>query len=88
MPLLEETLKLRKAKLGPDHPETLISMNNLADAYQAAGRLRRLATFRRDAQGANAKLGPEHPITLNSMTTLPRLTKMPTDCKTPSRLAA
>ena len=23
VPLYEETLKLRKAKLGPDHPETL-----------------------------------------------------------------
>ena len=28
--LCEETLTLRKAKLGPDHPDTLISMGNLA----------------------------------------------------------
>ena len=28
-----------KAKLGPDHPDTLISMNNLAMGYQAAGKL-------------------------------------------------
>jgi hypothetical protein len=28
--LHEETLQLRKAKLGPDHPDTLKSMNNLA----------------------------------------------------------
>jgi hypothetical protein len=28
-----ETLKLRKAKLGPDHPDTLNSMGNLAKAY-------------------------------------------------------
>jgi hypothetical protein len=28
--LQEETLALQKAKLGPDHPDTLTSMNNLA----------------------------------------------------------
>ena len=31
--LHEETLALRKAKLGPDHPDTLASMNNLANSY-------------------------------------------------------
>jgi eukaryotic-like serine/threonine-protein kinase len=30
LPLFEETLKLSKAKLGPEHPDTLHSMNNLA----------------------------------------------------------
>ena len=39
LPLIEETLKLTKAKLGPDHPDTLISMNNLAQGYQDAGQL-------------------------------------------------
>ena len=29
LPLLKETLELRKSKLGPDHPDTLQSMNNL-----------------------------------------------------------
>ena len=28
--LIEETLKLRETKLGPDHPDTLTSRNNLA----------------------------------------------------------
>ena len=36
--LHEATLKLREAKLGPDHPDTLTSRNNLAAAYLAAGR--------------------------------------------------
>ncbi len=31
-------LKLTKAKLGPEHPSTLISMNNLALAYLSAGK--------------------------------------------------
>ena len=30
IPLDEETIKLRKAKLGPDHPGTLMTMSNLA----------------------------------------------------------
>ena len=37
--LYEETLKRRQAKLGPDHPDTLTAMNNLAVAYRDAGRL-------------------------------------------------
>ena len=39
LPLLEETLRLRKSRLGPDDPETLNSMNNLAEAYRSGGRL-------------------------------------------------
>ena len=31
---------MRKAKLGPDHPDTLHSMNNLAMSYAAAGQIR------------------------------------------------
>jgi hypothetical protein len=33
VPLMEKTLKLCKAKLGPEHPNTLTCMNNLAGAY-------------------------------------------------------
>ncbi len=36
LPLLEETLKLRKAKFGPDHLETLNGMHNLAAGYWSA----------------------------------------------------
>jgi len=39
LPLLEETLKLQRAKLGPDHPDTLTSMHNLAVAYRRAGQV-------------------------------------------------
>ena len=34
----KETLRLREAKLGPDHPDTLISRNNLAMLYLDDGR--------------------------------------------------
>ena len=37
MKLLEETLALQRAKLGPDHPDTLVSMGNLAGSYADAG---------------------------------------------------
>ena len=36
--LHEETLAMRKAKLGPDHPHTLMSMNNLAKAMATPDR--------------------------------------------------
>ena len=36
--LHEETLQLKKTKLGPDHPDTLSSMNNLANVLQDLGR--------------------------------------------------
>ena len=39
IPIQEETLKLRKARIGPDHPDTLETMNNLAGAYTQAGKL-------------------------------------------------
>ena len=39
VPLYQESLRLKKATLGPDHEDTLISMNNLAATYLIAGKL-------------------------------------------------
>jgi len=39
IPLFQDTLKLRIAKLGPDHPDTLKSMAHLAADYQAVGKM-------------------------------------------------
>ena len=39
IPLLERTLADRERVLGADHPDTLASRHNLADAYVSAGRL-------------------------------------------------
>ena len=64
-------MKLRKAKLGPDHPDTLTSMNNLAMAYQDAGKLDlALPLFEETLRLRKAKLGPDHPDTLTSMNNL------------------
>jgi hypothetical protein len=43
--LLKETLAKQKAKLGPDHPDTLTSMGNLALAYQGSGLLGKAVTL-------------------------------------------
>jgi tetratricopeptide (TPR) repeat protein len=71
LPLYEETLRLRKAKLGPDHPHTLRSMSSLAAGYRAAGQLdRALPLFEETLRLRKAKLGPDHPDTLTSMNNL------------------
>jgi tetratricopeptide (TPR) repeat protein len=67
----EEVAAARERILGPDHPDTLTSRNNLAIGYRAAGRTaeaiemdeQTLATFERI-------LGPDHPDTLTSRNNL------------------
>jgi tetratricopeptide (TPR) repeat protein len=66
--LREETLALRKARLGPDHPHTLISMNNLAISYADLGRHADALKLREETLAMmKAKLGPDHPDTLWAM---------------------
>ena len=45
LPLFEETLKLEKSKLGPEHPDTLSALEALASAYSHAGRMREAIRF-------------------------------------------
>jgi tetratricopeptide (TPR) repeat protein len=62
------TRELRTAKLGPDHPDTLRSMNNLAVSYAALGRHADALKLREETLALRkAKLGPDHPDTLQSM---------------------
>jgi tetratricopeptide (TPR) repeat protein len=68
VPLYEETVRLRKAKLGPDHPGTLQSMHNLALDYQAANRLDlALPLFEETLALKKVRLGPDHRDTLGIM---------------------
>ncbi len=39
IPLYEKTLELEKTNLGHDHPNTLVTLNNLAVAYQFAHKM-------------------------------------------------
>ena len=64
----ERALSLQKAKLGPEHPVTLASMNNLALSYAALGRhAEALKLYEETLDRMRAKLGPGHPYTLLCM---------------------
>src|SRR5581483_1891181 len=73
-PLLKLALCIREQQLGPDHPETAISLNRLAVLYYAQGRygqaepLLLRVLFIREQQ-----LGPTHPDTAISLNNLARL---------------
>jgi eukaryotic-like serine/threonine-protein kinase len=56
---------------GPDHPDTLLSMNNLADSYHTLGRHAEALKLREETLALRkARLGPDHPDTLVSMNNL------------------
>ena len=57
--------------LGPDHPSTLASRNNLAYAYRDAGRLdEAIALYEQTLEDHTRILGPHHPDTLTSRNNL------------------
>ncbi len=66
--LFEKARTTYRATLGPDHPDTLTSMNDLASGYRDAGKLDlALPLFEETLKLRKAKLGPNHPHTLRSM---------------------
>jgi serine/threonine protein kinase len=66
--VFQKSLHTRKAGLGPDHPLTLTSMNNLALAYKASGQLAKaMPLYEETLEKRKAKLGPDHPDTLITM---------------------
>jgi serine/threonine protein kinase/tetratricopeptide (TPR) repeat protein len=69
--LFEKARDTCNAKLGPDHPDTLHSTNNLAAAYSAAGqRDRALPLLEETLKLWKEKLGSDHHHTLASMNNL------------------
>ena len=62
----EQTLAARERLLGPDHPDTLQSRNNLAIAYRAAGRTAEAITMGEQTLAAMERLlgpdSPRHPL--------------------------
>jgi len=69
--LHEQVLADRERVLGPEHPDTLAARNNLALAYQTAGRTdEAIALHERALADRERVLGPEHPGTLNSRSNL------------------
>jgi serine/threonine protein kinase/tetratricopeptide (TPR) repeat protein len=66
--LLEKARATRQAELGPDHPDTLTTVSNLALAYEMVGKHDlALPLLEETLKLTKARLGPDHPDTLNSM---------------------
>ena len=69
--LLERTLADRQRVLGADHPDTLSTRNNLALAYQAAGRMAAAITLHEQNLADRQRvLGADHPDTLSTRNNL------------------
>jgi serine/threonine protein kinase len=66
--LLDKARATFTAQLGPDHPDTLQSINDLADAYRYAGNYDlALRLFEETLERRKTRLGPDHPDTTQSM---------------------
>src|SRR6516225_8483646 len=63
--IAEKALALAESSLGPEHPDTLTLVNNVAALYNLLGRLTEAEPlYRRALQGRERALGREHPDTL------------------------
>ena len=63
-PLFEEALSIHRRVLGADHPDTAISLNDLASLYRAQGRYVEAAPMYKEAvEIVERVLGAEHPNT-------------------------
>jgi hypothetical protein len=62
---LERARDLRQQELGPDHPDTLLTLNNLATAYHMTGKLAEaIDLYARVRDKQNQEPGSDHPDTL------------------------
>jgi tetratricopeptide (TPR) repeat protein len=70
-PLYQRALVIYETLLGPEHPRTAISLNNLAGLYRAQGRPDKAEPLHQRALAIREKvLGPEHPGTATSLNNL------------------
>ena len=73
-PLYQETLLIRQKVLGPEHPDTAQSLNNLAGLYRDMGEYAKAEPLYQEALRIWQKvLGPEHPDTAKSLNNLASL---------------
>src|SRR5262249_23304770 len=67
-PLFNRVLTSRRANLGSDHPDTLITLNNLGVVYRERGRHKEAERLLREGiTGARKRLGLGHSITQNAV---------------------
>jgi tetratricopeptide (TPR) repeat protein len=73
-PLYQEALRIQRKVLGPEHPDTANSLDNLAGLYQAMGEYAKAEPLRHEALRIRQKvLGPDHPETAVSLNNLGEL---------------
>jgi eukaryotic-like serine/threonine-protein kinase len=64
----QRALDIQRRVLGPEHPDTLSSMNNMANVLSAEGRYPEAEKLQRETLDIRRRvLGPEHPQTLQSL---------------------
>jgi tetratricopeptide (TPR) repeat protein len=74
LPLQQRALELNEKILGPEHPETVTGLNNLAGIYEALGAFAKALALHQRALAIREKaLGPEHPDTAASLNNLAAL---------------
>ncbi|KAK9384161.1 hypothetical protein V1515DRAFT_589424, partial [Lipomyces mesembrius] len=72
--LLVQVMEFRKTVLGEEHPDTLESMNDLAELFNSQGKYEAAEPLYKDTLRLRKKvLGEEHPDTLTSMNDLASL---------------
>jgi serine/threonine protein kinase len=68
IPLQEKVRDYYLTNAGPENPETLTAMNNLASSYDYAGRTDEALKLGEEVLARSRKVpGPEHPVTLQAM---------------------
>jgi tetratricopeptide (TPR) repeat protein len=68
LPLYQRVLEIHEKRLGPEHPEAAISLNNLAFVYERMGDYpKALPLYQRALEIHEKQLGPEHPDTATSL---------------------
>jgi len=71
LPYSKRALAIREKALGPDHPDTATSLNNLGVLLRAMGNLAEARPYYERALAINEKaLGPDHPDTATSLNNL------------------
>jgi CHAT domain-containing protein/tetratricopeptide (TPR) repeat protein len=71
IPLAERVLAIRETSLGPEHPDTASTLNNVAELYRAAGDFAKAEPLHKRSLAIREKvLGPEHPDTATSLNNL------------------
>jgi len=73
-PLYQRALAIREQVLGPEHPDTALSLNNLAMLYDSQGKYEQAEPLLQRALAIQEQvLGPEHPGTALSLNNLAML---------------